>query len=123
MNSEARPRILFFGSGEFAVPTLRRLHEAGYPILAVVSQPPKPAGRGMQLKKTPVHETAESLNLPVWTPERPRNPELIEQIRTLAPDLIVLASYGKILPQSVLEIAPLGNWNLHASLLPKYRGA
>ncbi|GBC93161.1 Methionyl-tRNA formyltransferase [bacterium HR15] len=123
MNSEARPRILFFGSSEFAVPTLKRLHEAGYPILGVVSQPPKPAGRGMQLKKTPVHATAESLGLPVWTPERPRHPEFIEQVRTLAPDLIILAAYGRILPSELLQIAPLGNWNLHASLLPKYRGA
>ncbi len=77
----------------------------------------------MRLQKTPVHELAESLGLTVLTPQRARDPEFIEQIRVLAPDLIVLASYGKILPQSLLEIAPLGNWNLHASLLPKYRGA
>jgi methionyl-tRNA formyltransferase len=77
----------------------------------------------MRVHKTPVHERAETLNLPVLTPQRARDPEFIEQVRSLAPDLIVLASYGKILPQSLLEIAPLGNWNLHASLLPKYRGA
>ncbi len=123
MNSEVRPRILFFGSGEFAVPALKRLHSAGYPLLGVVSQPPRPAGRGMQLKKTPVHETAESLGLPIWTPERPRQPEFIEQVRTLAPDLIVLSAYGRILPAELLQIARWGNWNLHASLLPKYRGA
>ena len=117
------PRIVYFGSGAFAVPSLERLHEAGYPILAVVSQPPKPAGRGMRLQKTPVHSLAESLGLPILTPARARDPEFIEQLRALAPDLIVLASYGKILPQAVLEVAPLGNWNLHASLLPKYRGA
>ncbi|MCX7925894.1 MAG: methionyl-tRNA formyltransferase, partial [Fimbriimonadales bacterium] len=105
------------------MPALERLHSEGHPILTVVSQPPKPAGRGMRLQKTPVHERAESLGLPVLPPERARDPEFIEQLRALAPDLIVLASYGKILPQSVLEIAPLGNWNLHASLLPKYRGA
>ncbi|GIV10074.1 MAG: methionyl-tRNA formyltransferase [Fimbriimonadales bacterium] len=91
--------------------------------MAVVSQPPKPAGRGMRVHKTPVHERAESLNLPVLTPQRARDQEFIEQVRSLSPDLIVLASYGKILPQSLLEIASLGNWNLHASLLPKYRGA
>ncbi len=123
MNSEVSPRILFFGSGAFALPALERLHEAGYPILAVVTQPPKPAGRGMQVSKTPVHTRAESLNLPVWTPERCRNPEFIEQVRTLGPDLIVLAAYGQILPAALLQIAPLGNWNLHPSLLPKYRGA
>ncbi|GIV07192.1 MAG: hypothetical protein KatS3mg017_0394 [Fimbriimonadales bacterium] len=105
------------------MPALERLHHEGYPILAVVSQPPKPAGRGMRVHKTPVHERAETLNLPVLTPQRARDPEFIEQVRSLAPDLIVLASYGKILPQSLLEIASLGNWNLHASLLPKYRGA
>jgi methionyl-tRNA formyltransferase len=77
----------------------------------------------MRVHKTPVHELAERLQLPVLTPQRARDSEFIEQIRSLAPDLIVLASYGKILPQSLLEIAPLGNWNLHASLLPKYRGA
>ena len=117
------PRIVYFGSGAFAVPPLEHLHRAGYPILAVVSQPPKPAGRGMRMQPTPVHSLAESLGLPVLTPQRARDPEFIEQLRALAPDLIVLASYGKILPQAVLEIAPLGNWNLHGSLLPKYRGA
>jgi methionyl-tRNA formyltransferase len=117
------PRIVYFGSGAFAVPPLERLHAAGYPILAVVSQPPKPAGRGMRLQPTPVHRLAESLGLPVLTPARARDPEFLAQLRALAPDLIVLASYGKILPQAALEIAPLGNWNLHGSLLPKYRGA
>jgi len=77
----------------------------------------------MRLQPTPVHSLAESLGLPVLTPQRARDPEFIEQLRALAPDLIVLASYGKILPQAVLEIALLGNWNLHGSLLPKYRGA
>ncbi|MCS7300750.1 MAG: methionyl-tRNA formyltransferase [Fimbriimonadales bacterium] len=115
--------MVYFGSGAFAVPALERLHREGYPLLAVVSQPPKPAGRGMQLHKTPVHTLAEMLGLPVLTPARARDPEFIEQIRALAPDLIVLASYGKILPPSLLAIAPQGNWNLHASLLPKYRGA
>ena len=117
------PRIVYFGSGAFAVPPLERLHAAGYPILAVVSQPPKPAGRGMRLQPTPVHRLAESLRLPVLTPARARDPEFLAHLRALAPDLIVLASYGKILPQAMLEIAPLGNWNLHGSLLPKYRGA
>ena len=105
------------------MPALERLHSEGYPLLAVVSQPPKPAGRGMRLHRTPVHERAESLGLTVLTPARARDPEFIEQARALAPDLLVLASYGKILPPSLLAIAPLGNWNLHASLLPKYRGA
>lgn len=105
------------------MPALEALHHAGYPILTVVSQPPKPAGRGMQMHKTPVHTRAEQLELPVLTPARARDPEFLAQMRALAPDLIVLVAYGKILPQALLEIAPLGNWNLHASLLPKYRGA
>lgn len=105
------------------MPPLEALHEAGYPILAVVSQPPKPAGRGMHLTPTPVHARAEALGLPVLAPQRARDPQFIEQVRALQPDLIVLASYGKILPADLLKIAPLGNWNLHASLLPKYRGA
>lgn len=105
------------------MPPLEALHHAGYPILAVVSQPPNPAGRRLQLQQTPVQARAESLGLTVLTPVRARDPAFIEQLRALAPDLIVLASYGKILPQAVLEIAPLGNWNLHGSLLPKYRGA
>jgi methionyl-tRNA formyltransferase len=117
------PRIVSCGSGAVAVPPLERLHAAGYPSLAVVSQPPKPAGRGMRLQPTPVHRLAESLGLPVLTPARARDPEFLAQLRALAPDLIMLASYGKILPQAALEIAPLGNWNLHGSLLPKYRGA
>jgi len=77
----------------------------------------------MRLQPTPVHRLAESQGLPVLTPTRARDPEFLAQLRALAPDLIVLASYGKILPQAALEIAPLGNWNLHGSLLPKYRGA
>lgn len=77
----------------------------------------------MRLQQTPVHALAESLGLLVLTPARARAPEFLEQLRALAPDLIVLASYGKILPQASLEVAPLGNWNLHGSLLPKYRGA
>jgi len=114
---------VFFGSGAFAVPALERLHAEGYPILAVVTQPPKPAGRGWHTLRTPVHETAEKMGLPVFAPSKARDPQFLEQVRQLSPDLVVLASYGKILPQALLEIAPLGNWNLHGSLLPKYRGA
>ncbi|MER3558328.1 MAG: methionyl-tRNA formyltransferase, partial [Armatimonadota bacterium] len=105
------------------MPPLEALHKAGYPIVAVVSQPPKPAGRGMRLTPTPVHTLAEALRLSVLTPARARDPQFIEQVRTLKPDLLILAAYGKILPPELLQIAPLGNWNLHASLLPRYRGA
>lgn len=118
-----KPRILFFGSGEFAVPALNVLHANDYPLLAVVSQPPKPAGRGMKLLSTPVHLAAEERSLPVWTPVKCRAPEFVEQVQALKPDLLVLAAYGQILPQSLLAIPRIGNWNIHASLLPAYRGA
>ena len=77
----------------------------------------------MRLTPTPVHTLAEALRLSVLTPARARDPQFIEQVRTLKPDLLILAAYGKILPPELLQIAPLGNWNLHASLLPRYRGA
>lgn len=118
-----KPRILFFGSGEFAVPALNVLHANDYPLLGVVSQPPKPAGRGMKLLSTPVHLAAEERSLPVWTPVKCRAPEFVEQVQALKPDLLVLAAYGQILPPSLLAIPLMGNWNIHASLLPAYRGA
>jgi len=120
---EAKPRILFFGSGEFAVPALNALHTHAYPLIGVVSQPPKPAGRKMRLLPTPVQTAAEMRSLPVWTPIKCRAPEFVEQVRDWQPDLLVLAAYGQILPPALLSIPPIGNWNIHASLLPAYRGA
>ncbi|MCW5934552.1 MAG: methionyl-tRNA formyltransferase [Fimbriimonadia bacterium] len=123
MSGTKLPRVLFFGSGDFAVPSLRALAQSPYPLIGVVSQPPKPAGRGLKLLPTPVHQAAEEAGLTVWTPVRCRAPEFLEQVEALKPDLIALAAYGQILPERLLRIAPMGNWNVHASLLPRWRGA
>lgn len=111
------------GSGGFAVPALEALAHSGQAIPLVLTQPPRPAGRGMKTKRTPVHEAAEKLGLPVATPETLRDPGEQERLRALTPDLAVVAAYGLLLPEPVLAIPPLGCLNLHASLLPRWRGA
>ena len=120
-----RLRTVFMGSPEFAVPTLRALH-ASEDVVAVVTQPDKPKGRGRVLTPPPVKEVALSLGLTVLQPERisgERGAEARAALLALAPEVIVVAAYGKILPKAVLDIPPLGCINVHASLLPKYRGA
>lgn len=116
-------RLLVFGSAAFAVPTLEALARSEHAILAVVTQPPRPAGRGMKPRPTPVHEAAERLALPVRTPHTLRTQAVVDELHALAPDLAVVAAYGLILPPSVLAIPRLGCVNLHASLLPRWRGA
>ena len=116
-------RIVFLGTPEFAVPTLERAFEAGHEIAAVVTQPDRPKGRGRQLAAPPVKETALRLGLTVHQPERIRTPEAIELLRSLKPDAMVVVGYGKIIPQAVIDIPPHGIVNVHASLLPRYRGA
>jgi len=116
-------RLVFLGTPAFAVPTLERIVEAGHHVLAVVTQPDRPSGRGRQPSAPPVKETAARLGLPVYQPERVRRPEAVEHLRALAPDVMVVVGYGQIIPQAVIDIAPLGIINVHASLLPKYRGA
>jgi len=116
------PRIVFMGSPEFALPTLRRLAKQ-YPVVGVVTQPDRPAGRGRSLRPPPVKSLAESLGLPLIQPERLRTPEAIAQLRAWAPDLIVVAAYGQILRPAVLELPAFGCLNVHASLLPRWRGA
>jgi methionyl-tRNA formyltransferase len=116
-------RIVFMGSGGFAVPALEALARSGQAIPLVLTRPPRPAGRGMKTKRTPVHEAAEKLGLPVATPETLRDPGEQERLRALTPDLVVVAAYGLLLPEPVLAIPPLGCLNLHASLLPRWRGA
>jgi methionyl-tRNA formyltransferase len=112
--------VVFFGSSEFAVQPLERI--AGE-VQLVVTQPPKPSGRGRRLTRTPVHERAEALGLEVEAPSRCRDPEFVARISALKPLALVVASYGQILPKALLEAAVRGGINLHASLLPKYRGA
>jgi methionyl-tRNA formyltransferase len=115
--------LLFLGTPQFAVPTLERAVAAGHRILAVFTQPDRPKGRGQRDAMPPVKEAAHRLGLAVHQPERIRRPEVVEQIRALAPDLIVVVGYGQILPQAILDIPPQGTINVHASLLPRYRGA
>lgn len=116
-------RIVFFGTPEFAVPSLRALLAGRDPVIGVVCQPDKPAGRGQHLAVPPVKQAAVDAGLPVFQPEKLRAPETLETLASWSPDLIVVAAYGKILPKIVLDLPPLGCINVHASLLPKYRGA
>lgn len=112
--------LAFFGSGSFAVPALEALASS---ISLVVTQPDRPSGRGMRPRSSPVKEAAQKFGLKVASPEKCRDPEFIEVVRAVRPDALLVASYGQILPTSLLEAAPKGGINLHASLLPKYRGA
>lgn len=116
-------RLIYLGTPAFAVPTLERVVEAGHDVRLVVTQPDRPKGRGQQLALSPVKEAALRLNLSVYQPERVRRPESVETLRAIAPDAMVIVGYGQIIPQSIIDIASLGIINVHASLLPKYRGA
>ncbi|AIQ52351.1 methionyl-tRNA formyltransferase [Paenibacillus sp. FSL R7-0331] len=115
-------KIVFMGTPAFAVPSLKMLVEEGYEVVAVVTQPDRPQGRKKTLMPTPVKEAALALGLPVLQPERLRRPEAVAELAGYAPDLIVTAAYGQILPKSVLDLPPNGCVNVHGSLLPKYRG-
>jgi methionyl-tRNA formyltransferase len=116
-------RVIFLGTPSFAVPSLQALVSAGHQVLAVFTQPDRPKGRGNQLAESPVKVAARSLALPVYQPERIRRPELVEHLRSLAADLMVVVGYGQIIPQAIIDLPPYGILNVHASLLPKYRGA
>ncbi len=116
-------RVLFMGTPDFAVPSLRKLWESGYEIIGVVTQPDRPKGRKMVLTPSPVKEFAVKHNLPVFQPVKVKNEEIIEHFRRLAPDIIITVAFGQILPKSLLEIPTYGSINVHASLLPAYRGA
>ncbi len=116
-------RIVFMGTPDFAVPSLKALVEAGHEICGVFTQPDKPKNRGMKLQQPPVKEYAVSAGLTVFQPVKMRDGEALEILRTLNPDLIAVAAYGKILPVDILELHRLGCINVHSSLLPKYRGA
>jgi methionyl-tRNA formyltransferase len=116
-------RLVFLGTPGFAVPTLERLVERGHQVVAAVTQPDRPKGRGQALAPPPVKEAAQRLGVPLYQPERVKRPESVEYLRSLAPDAMVVVGYGQIIPQSVIDIPRLGILNVHASLLPKYRGA
>ncbi|WP_312614267.1 methionyl-tRNA formyltransferase [Oscillibacter sp.] len=116
-------RVLFMGTPEFAVASLRRLVEDGHEICGVITQPDKPKNRGMKLIPTPVKECAVTLGIDVFQPQKARDGEAMDLVRRLAPELIVAAAYGKILPEELLNYPKHGSINVHSSLLPKYRGA
>jgi len=116
--------LVFCGTPHFAVPTLQSLVDAGFHVRMVVTQPDRPSGRGMTLTAPPVKQRAESLGLLVCQPDKIRNnAELRHDLENIAPRAIVVVGYGRIIPQWMIDLPPLGNINLHASLLPKYRGA
>ena len=117
-------KIVFMGTPDFAEKSLEAVYNAGHEILAVVTNPDRPKGRGMKMVASPVKEFAVSKNLKIYQPEKVRkNVEFIEEIKKLEPDVICVVAYGKILPKEILEIPKLGCINVHGSLLPKYRGA
>src|SRR6476620_5969453 len=116
-------RIVFMGSPDFAVPSLNALVEAGHDVIAVYSQPPRPAGRGKGERKTAVHQRADELGIEVRTPKTLRNEDELARFRALDADLAVVAAYGLILPKPILDAPKGGCINVHASLLPRWRGA
>lgn len=115
-------KIVFMGTPQFAVPVLQMLLDEGYEVAAVVTQPDRPVGRKRVLTPTPVKALAMEHNIPVWQPEKLRGSQTVQDIQELAPDLIVTAAYGQILPKAVLDVPKHGCINVHGSLLPSYRG-
>jgi methionyl-tRNA formyltransferase len=116
-------RVVFWGSPAFALPTLEALLASAHQVVGAVSQPARPKGRGRGVAATPVAERAGVAGLPVLTPEKPRGDVFLASLRALGADVFLVAAYGEILPPAVLEIPPRGALNVHASLLPAYRGA
>jgi methionyl-tRNA formyltransferase len=116
-------RLVFFGTPQFAVPSLEHLIRSSHEVVGVVTQPDRPRGRGQRVTDAPVKSTALRYEIPVFQPVRLRDPEVADTLATWAPDLGVVAAFGKIIPESVLNFPRLGMINVHASLLPRYRGA
>ncbi len=123
MNSARALRILFAGTPEFAVVPLRGLLARGFAPIAVLTQPDRPAGRGRQPRPSPVKQTALAAGIPVYQPSTLRLQSAVDQVASLAPDLMIVVAYGLILPDQILDIPRFGCWNIHASLLPRWRGA
>jgi len=116
-------RFVFMGTPEFAVPTLDAIAGAGHQLMAVYTRPPRPAGRGMAEQASPIAQQAQRLGLPVFTPKTLRDIAAVDATRALRADAAVVVAYGLILPKEILDLFPLGCFNLHASLLPRWRGA
>ncbi len=116
-------KVIFMGTPDFAVGTLKELAASGHEVVLAVTQPDKPKGRGKAVQYTPVKEAAMELGIPVYQPRKIREPECVEYLRTVPADVIVVVAFGQILPREILEMPRYGCINVHASLLPKYRGA
>ena len=116
-------KIVYMGTPDFAVPPLKAMAEAGYEIAGVVTQPDKPKGRGKTLMPTPVKEEAMKYEIPVYQPVKVLEPEFLDTLKEINPDIIVVAAFGQIIPRAILDLPRFGCINIHASLLPKYRGA
>ena len=116
-------KIIFMGTPDFSVGTLEALVEAGHEVVLAVTQPDKPKGRGKEMQFTPVKECALAHNIPVYQPKKIREPECIEELKKYQADVCVVVAFGQILPKEILEMTPYGCVNVHASLLPSYRGA
>ena len=116
-------RIVFMGTSDFSVGTLEALIEAGHEVVLAVTQPDKPKGRGKEVQFSPLKETALAHGIPVFQPRRVRDPECVEELGKYRADVMVVIAFGQILPKEILEMTPYGCINVHASLLPKYRGA
>lgn len=116
-------RVIFMGTPDFSLGTLEALIAAGHEVCLAVTQPDKPKGRGGKMQYTPVKEKALFYNIPVYQPKRVRDPECVEELRKYNADVMVVVAFGQILPKEILEMTPYGCINVHASLLPKYRGA
>lgn len=116
-------RILYMGTPDFAATVLEGLHRVGHDIVGVISQPDKPKNRGMHMEPTPVKKCAESLGLSVFQPETLKNEAILSYLQEVNPEIIVVVAYGKLLPEYILNFPKFGCVNMHASLLPKYRGA
>lgn len=116
-------RIIFMGTPDFSVGTLEALVEAGHDVCLAVTQPDKPKGRGKEMQYTPVKEAALKHGIPVYQPKKIRDPECVEELRKYNADVMIVIAFGQILPKEILEMTPYGCINVHASLLPKYRGA
>lgn len=118
-----KPRIIFMGTPDFALPALDKLQLHHYPILSVVTQPDRPAGRGQKEVAPPVKILAQKYGLPVLQPQKVKDPSFLEAFYSLNPDMVVVAAFGQILPKAIIDFPKMGCLNIHPSLLPKYRGA
>src|SRR5260370_22229455 len=116
-------RIIFIGTGKIGAPTMQGLQKAEHEMVAVVTQPDKPVGRDQRIEASPIKKVSAQMKMSILQPERIKERQAIEQIRALQPDVIVVIAYGQILPRAVLEIPKIACLNLHASLLPRWRGA